>query len=73
MIDPDNVDYQSPDFGFDNYLIFEDKSATGFDKSVYWKFFMDYTSKNPKFQRLGNYIQFSLECQENEKFESMKK
>ena len=24
-IDPDSVEYQSPDFGFDNYLNFEEK------------------------------------------------
>ena len=49
-IDPEVLDYQNPDFGFNNYLIFEGEQQriVGEDGSSYssnWKFFMDYASK----------------------------
>lgn len=28
-IDPDDIEFQSPDFGFDNYLVFEDEAESG--------------------------------------------
>ena len=47
-IDPDEVEYQNPDFGFNNYLIFESEQqrligADGTSLSANWKFFMDYS------------------------------
>ena len=56
-IDPDEMKYQCPDFGFDNNLIFEEKNQIG-HYSANWKFFMDYASLFPRFERLANYIQF---------------
>ena len=56
-IDPDEMVYQCPDFGFDNNLIFEEKNSIG-QYSANWKFLMDYASPFPRFERLANYIQF---------------
>ena len=70
-IDPDQVDHQNPDFGFNNYLIFEGESkgiargdGTNFSNS--WKFFMDYTAFEPKYERLKHYIEFINEQKYNE-------
>lgn len=60
-IDPDNIEYQCPDFGFENHLNFalddEDEQLKG-NFSGNWKFLMDYASPFPRFERLKNYIQF---------------
>ena len=55
-IDPDNVTFQNPDFGFNNDLIFEDSSNYG-KFSSNWKYIMDYTTLFPRFERVSNYIQ----------------
>ena len=54
-IDPDVIDYQCPDFGFDNDLIFEEKDPSS-QFSSNWRYFMDYSSPFPRFERLKNYI-----------------
>ena len=70
MIDPDDVDFQSPDFGFNNDLIFEDNSNDGTQQySSNWKYIMDYAMPFPKFQRVSNYIQFV----NNKKFQEEQK
>ena len=56
-IDPDDVEFNAPDFGFNNYLVFDEKTEEGM-YSPNWKYFMDYQNPFPKFQRLQNYIQF---------------
>ena len=60
-IDPDEVEYQNPNFGFNNYLIFEGEQqrivgADGSSLSSNWKFFMDYSSVYPRYERLKHYI-----------------
>ena len=56
-IDPDQMDYSCPDFGFDNYMIFDDKSKVGLFSSL-WKYLMDYAAPFPRYERLKNYIEF---------------
>ena len=65
-IQPDFMEFNYPDFGFDNELQFfnEDNVST---HSPNWKFFMDYCSPFPKFERLNNYIAFA----NNEKLERL--
>lgn len=62
-IDPDQMDFNSPDFGFDNFLIFDETAPMG-GKSQNWKFLMDYASNIPRFERVKNYIQ----CINEQKF-----
>ena len=58
MIDPDELEFNFPDFGFDNELTFIEYENTAAGTSHYWKFFGDYSAPFPKFQRLKNYIKF---------------
>ena len=57
-IQPDMIDYNYPDFGFDNTLQFMSDEQVG-EMSSNWRFFIDYCSPFPKFERLNNYIQFA--------------
>lgn len=57
-IDPDNMTFQNPDFGFNNSLIFEDITPNNGKYSSSWKYIMDYTTLFPRFERVTNYIQF---------------
>ena len=60
------MEFSFPDFGFDNELLFmTDENITQI--SPQWKFFMDYCSPFPKFERLSNYITFA----NNEKLEKL--
>lgn len=58
VIEPEDQEYAAPDFGFNNELIFEDKGQSLGGYSQYWKYFMDYASPFPRFERVKNYIQF---------------
>ena len=57
-IDPDKMEFQSPDFGFNNHLIFEDNSGHCGKYSSNWKYIMDYATLFPRFERVTNYITF---------------
>ena len=65
-IDPDMVEFNSPDFGFDNELMFEEKNDGIGNYSSNWKYFMDYTKKNPRFERVNNYIKYVIEQKESQ-------
>ena len=66
QIEPEEMEYNFPDFGFDNELTFVDSDQSVGGYSVYWKFFGDYMAPFPKFQRLKNYIKFVTERKEEE-------
>ena len=53
-IQPENVEYMYPDFGFDNDMTFLDDITTNYSSP--WRFFMDYVTTFPKFERPKNYI-----------------
>ena len=65
-IQPDFMEFNYPDFGFDNELQFFTEEGY-YKHSPNWKFFMDYCSPFPKFERLNNYITFA----NNEKLERL--
>ena len=56
-IDPDDMNYQSPDFGFDDHMVFEEEPQTG-SYSHGWKCIGDYVSRYSRFERVVNYIKF---------------
>lgn len=58
VIEPETQEFAAPDFGFNNELIFEDKNVSHGGYSSYWKYFMDYASPFPRFERVKNYVQF---------------
>ena len=72
MIDPDELEYNFPDFGFDNELTFIEFEPNGAGTSNYWKFFGDYSAPFPKFQRLRNYIKFVTD-RKNEELKALEK
>ena len=56
-LDPDDVGYSQPDFGFNYDLDFEqvkDNEVSG----AGWRRFMDCVSVSPKYERVKNYIDF---------------
>ena len=61
-INPENTEYKSPDFGFNNHLNFEDpdeeklKTYGGFSNN--WKYVMDFAERAPRFERVRNYISY---------------
>ena len=50
-INPDTVGYKRPDFGFNDFLTFEEKQH-------YWKRVSDCIKNKPEQERLQNYISF---------------
>ena len=65
-IQPDLLEFNFPDFGFENELCFISDDPNQ-KISPNWKYFMDYCSPFPKFERLNNYINFA----NNEKLERL--
>ena len=65
LVNPDKLKYSSPDFGFDNFLNFDqvDMSKAG-EFSPGWRLLQDYSSPFPRYERLKNYIN----CVNEEKF-----
>jgi len=57
-IDPDDMNYQSPDFGFDDHMVFEEEDAGSAGYSHGWKYIGDYVSRYSRFERVANYIKF---------------
>lgn len=55
-LDPDNLGFPQPDFGFDYDFDFDENSLT--DNARGWKRFMDTMSVFPKYERIKNYIDF---------------
>ena len=65
IMDPDKMEYSSPDFGFDNFLCFDNvKESKPGDFSSGWRLLQDYSSPFPRYERLKNYIN----CVNEEKF-----
>ena len=69
-VDPENTNYKSPDFGFNNFIKFDDpqKMQETMYKglSVNWKHVMDFAQIVPKCERVQNYISFINEQKYNE-------
>ena len=61
-VDPENTKYKSPDFGFNNFIKFDDQKAMQETMyrglSVNWKHVMDFAATKPKCERVKNYISF---------------
>jgi hypothetical protein len=55
-LDPDNMEFTFPDFGFNNELEFEERDDDG--AVLGWRRFMDCVSMAPKYERVQNYISF---------------
>ena len=55
-LDPDNIGFNQPDFGFDYDFDFEENQSSGAQRG--WKRFMDTMSIFPKYERVKNYIDF---------------
>lgn len=53
------LEFNIPDFGFDNYLQFMAEEERHGEYSHNWKYFLDYISHSPKFERLSNFIKFA--------------
>ena len=57
-LDPDTIEFTSPDFGFNNPLQFENELDPTDPDMNGWRKLMDCIATYPKYQRLHNYIQF---------------
>ena len=66
QIEPEEMEYNFPDFGFNNELTFVESEPGENGMSSYWRFFGDYMAPFPKFQRLKNYIKFVTERKEDD-------
>jgi hypothetical protein len=53
---PDTMPYARPDFGFNDFMSFEDTDESGHING--WKSFLDCFSLVPKYERVKNYIEF---------------
>ena len=51
-LDPDIIQYSKPDFGYNDFMTFEDEETKG------WLAMMDCVAILPKCERLRNYIDF---------------
>ena len=53
QMDPDEMKFQSPDFGFDNYLMFDEPVPVNGEKgeqfSPGWKYLQDFANPFPRF------------------------
>ena len=66
MLEPEEMEYNFPDFGFNNELTFLESEPGQNGMSSYWRFFGDYMAPFPKFQRLKNYIKFVTDRKEED-------
>lgn len=66
LIEPEEMEYNFPDFGFNNDLTFIESEPAANGMSSYWRFFGDYMAPFPKFQRLKNYIKYVTDRKEDE-------
>ena len=67
------MEFQNPDFGFNNDLIFEDNSQAFSKYSSNWKYIMDQITLFPRFERVKNYIQFVNEQKTLDEFKKYSK
>jgi hypothetical protein len=56
-LDPDNIPFSQPDFGFDYDFEFNDAAANG-GAEQYWKQLTNLVSLYPRYERVKNYIDF---------------
>ncbi len=56
-LDPDSIKYNRPDFGFNDYMIFDEDSKVD-AKHNGWVKIMDCVKIYPQFERVRNYIDF---------------
>ena len=49
LIEPEEMEYNFPDFGFNNELTFIESEPAANGTSSYWRFFGDYMAPFPKF------------------------
>ena len=69
QIEPENLIYPVPDFGFDNELTFIQGEGKVGGYSAGWQIFGDYMKEKPfnKYERLKNYISFVTDKMNEEK------